>query len=88
VKKTQRGGARNGVTVYAGSTDPKAHLLEFGHLSRDGSFVRPFPVMRPAWDETKEKVLELFKAELWNALVKTARRLRRRAEKLAGKMKS
>jgi hypothetical protein len=44
--------------------------------------------MRPAWDETKEKVLELFKAELWNALVKTARRLRRRAEKLAGKMKS
>ena len=27
--------------------------------------MRPFPVMRPAWDETKEKVLELFKAELW-----------------------
>lgn len=66
--------------VHVGSTDPKAHLLEFGHLDRAGGSVRAFPVMRPAWDQTKDKVLNILSAELWNALAAAARSLRTKAE--------
>jgi hypothetical protein len=69
-------------TVYCGSTDPKSHLLEFGHMAPDGSRVRPYPVLRPAWDAFKDQVRETFAQELWAALLRTAQRLRKKATKL------
>lgn len=79
------------VTVYVGSNDPKAHLLEFGHriVTRLGNVVgtaRPFPVMRPAWDGNKEAAFNIFLNELSKELLSTVRRLGRRAQK--GKLTS
>lgn len=69
------------VTVYCGSTDPVAHLLEFGHLSRSGTHVEAYPVMRPAWDGTKEQVLSLLGASLWKELAAAAQKLNKKAVK-------
>ena len=88
LKKSQRNAndGAYGVTVYCGSTDRKAHLLEFGHRAVNGGFVKPRPVLRPAWDQTKDQVLEIFRTEIWTQLLKTARRLRKRATKLGGQL--
>lgn len=72
---------KNAVSVYVGSTDPKAHLLEFGHLAPDGSQVRAFPVLRPAWDMHKDVVFQTFVKELAKLLADGARKLANRAEK-------
>lgn len=39
------------------------------------------PFMRQAWDSTKDQALKIFGDEIWTELVKTARRLAKRAAK-------
>lgn len=38
-----------------------AHLIEFGHKNRDGSFTAPQPFMRPAFNSKKGEALKIFK---------------------------
>lgn len=69
------------VQLYAGAAAlPHAHLVEFGTAQ-----MTPQPFMRPAWDENKDKVLELIKSELADEITKAAARLSRKAARLAAK---
>jgi len=71
--KGQRRGRRRrpgAVEISVGSTDPKAHLLEFGW-----KFAAPQPHFRPAWDANKYKAALTVEAEIWAALRKAAKRL-------------
>lgn len=54
------------VELFIGSTDPKAHLLEFGTHKMNAQ-----PFMRPAWESGKEELLKRLGVELWNLLKKT-----------------
>ncbi len=75
--------------VFVGPTWPKgaqAHLIEFGHrlVSHAGQFIRHIPAqpfLRPAWDENKERVLQIISVELWSILLKKARTLAGKAQK-------
>lgn len=53
---------------------PQGHLREFGS---DGS--PPEPFMRPAWDQTKEKVLDRIGDELWIGIEKAVASAAKRA---------
>lgn len=75
-KEAARRGNRGDVNVYVGSTDPKAHLIEWGTSNMDGT-----PVLRVAWDMEKREVLQIYREELARELMKAARRVRRRAER-------
>lgn len=84
---------RGDVSVHAGPSYPKGahgHLVEFGTGPRhtdDGKYVGVMPAqpyMRPAWDNGKERVLEVMRTRIWGVLKKATARLRRRAE--AGKL--
>lgn len=55
-----------------------AHLVEFGTVD-----TAPQPFMRPAWDETKDQVLDSIKNDLGNEIEKSAARARARALKKA-----
>jgi hypothetical protein len=97
-KSQKRKNARNGTyfrgDVYTGSTDRKAHLLEFGHMvwygirgqQSRGVKSRFFPVMRPAWDATKEKVLNRFKEFAWQSIAKEAKKMSLAAIRKARKL--
>lgn len=79
LKPSQQGARRPGVEVYVGATAPPgfhAHLIEFGTAKMAA---RPF--MRPAWEQTKDKVLEILSVEVWTAIAKAARTLARKAER-------
>ena len=69
-----RGRSRGGVIMFIGSTDPKAHLVEFGTVHMSAR-----PTLRPAWDANKQRVLAMIRDEVWFALAKAARRLAKRA---------
>jgi len=49
-----------------------AHIVEFGSVD-----TAPQPYMRPAWEATKGKMLDVIKSELGNEIIKAARRVRR-----------
>lgn len=53
---------------------PQGHLREFGS---DGK--APAPFMRPAWDETKDQVLDRIGDELWVGIEKAAKAAARKA---------
>lgn len=53
---------------------PQGHLREFGG---DGNAPQPF--MRPAWDETRQEVLQRIQDELWVEIEKAAQAAARRA---------
>lgn len=53
---------------------PSAHLREFGS---DGA--PPHPFMRPAWDQTKEKVSDRIGEELWLGIEKAVQQAAKRA---------
>lgn len=55
-----------------------AHLVEFGTVN-----TAPQPFMRPAWDATKDQVLDSIKKDLGNEIEKSAARARARALKKA-----
>lgn len=56
--------------MFVGSPSPRAHLEEFGtgpRFHKSGKYVgimRARPFMRPAWDATKQQVLDRLKADL------------------------
>lgn len=74
-------------TMFVGSPSPGAHLFEFGtgqrsHRSGKGTGAmgaRPF--MRPAWDQTREQVLESLGATLAIEIERTVARRAKRAAK-------
>ncbi|UJW87964.1 HK97-gp10 family putative phage morphogenesis protein [Devosia sp. SL43] len=60
---------------YIGPDDrPQGHLREFGS---DGNAPQPF--MRPAWDETKNQVLDRIGDELWVGIEKAVKAAAKRA---------
>lgn len=69
----------NDVVMFVGAgAVPQAHMMEFGTVD-----IEPRPFLRPAWDAGKDKVLEDLKGELWTEIEKAAKRLARKAAKLA-----
>lgn len=52
---------------------PEAHLREFG-----GDGAPPEPFMRPAWDQTKDQVLDRIGDELWVGIEKAVNQAARR----------
>ena len=79
---------RTKVEVYVGSTSPLAHLVEFGTVERrqtatgrETGHMPANPWARAAWDATKHQALEIFQKEVWAELLKTVRKLRKKAEK-------
>lgn len=65
------------VELFIGATTPKgahAHLLEFGT-----SKMAAQPFLRPAWDSTKQQVLDAIETEIWESLSKAARTLAKKA---------
>lgn len=81
LSKRQRGLNTPGspVEIFVGASAlPHAHLQEFGTVK-----MRPRPFLRPAWDANKMKVLESIKGDLWQEIEKAAKRLAKKAAKLA-----
>lgn len=69
------------VLIYIGpGRHPQASLQEFGT-----SFHGPQPYMRPAWDRTKDGVLDGIKDDLWAEVKKSAARLAKKRAKAAAK---
>lgn len=58
---------------------PHAHMVEFGTEK-----MAPQPYLRPAWDATKMKVLDIIKSELGSEISKAAKRLARKAARRSG----
>lgn len=75
-REARKSGKTSGVTVYVGSSDPTAHLKEWGWIHHAAT-----PVLRPAWDAKKEEVLHIFGGLVWKQLAKAAQRLAKKAEK-------
>lgn len=79
---------KDAVEVYVGSTDPKAHLVEFGTQeryregSRGATGAMPSnPFLTKAWDGTKKQALNILTRLIAEELAKSAQRLRKKAEK-------
>ncbi len=62
------------VEVHVGPNDPAAIQTEFGNEHQAAE-----PHLRPAWDATKNQVLDTIKTELATAIGKAATRLARKA---------
>lgn len=74
-----RSDPKNSVEVFVGAGPvPHAHLQEFGTVNHG-----PQPFMRPAWDANKNGVLAGLKDDLWAEIEKAAKRLAKKAAKLA-----
>lgn len=68
------------VEVYAGPNNPAAVPGEFGTVDQP-----PRPFMRPAWDATAGQVLQIVSDELGTEIDKSAKRVARKAARLAAK---
>lgn len=67
--------------VFAGAGPlPQAHLMEF-----IGGAGGPQPFMRPAWDATKDAVLDGISDDLWKEIAAAAKRLANKAARAAAK---
>ena len=86
----QRG--RTVVNMFVGAPGgaegtPHAHLIEFGtgpRFQRNGRFtgsVSPTPMLQPAWDAHKRKILDGLGKRLWDEIEKTQARRAKRAAK-------
>jgi HK97 gp10 family phage protein len=70
--------------MFVGSPSPRAHLEEFGtgprkHKSgKSTGIMRARPFMRPAWDQTREQVLDLLRADLAREIEKAVGRRAKR----------
>lgn len=66
---------------------PEAHLIEFGtgpRFQKNGRFtgsVSPTPMLQPAWDAHKRKILDGLGKRLWDEIEKTQARRAKRAAK-------
>ena len=71
------------VEVFIGAGPlPQAHLQEFGSSLHGAQ-----PYLRPAWDSNRMAVLNSIVSSLHNQIEKTRKRLARKAERLAAKIK-
>ena len=67
-------------TMFVGSPSPRAHLEEFGtgpRFHKSGKYVgimRARPFMRPAWDMTKQQVLDRLRVDLAREIEKAVGR--------------
>jgi len=68
------------VEVFAGPNDPAAVPNEFGTVDQ-----APRPFMRPAWDATMGETLQIVADELGGEIEKSAKRVARKAARLAVK---
>jgi hypothetical protein len=68
------------VEVFAGPNNPAAVPREFGTVDQ-----APVPVVRPAWDATMGETLQIVANELGAEIDKSAKRLARKAARLAAK---
>ena len=84
-KKTRpREQRKSDVEVYCGPTGVSYSIAqEFGTVDH-----APQPFMRPAWDQTKTKVLAVFAEEIWDEIYKAIERLERKIARDAAKMKA
>ena len=67
------------VVLQIGSTDPKAHLIEFGFIDQSGTHVPGRPFLRPAWEANEKRMLDSIGKEIWAALSRAAKRLEKQA---------
>jgi hypothetical protein len=65
-----------GVELHFGTADPAGMMNEFG---REGQFPQPF--FRSEWEARKWKMLDDMKRELWDEIMKSVGRFRRKAER-------
>jgi len=78
---------RDVVDIFVGSTEPHAHLIEFGagpRYTKNGAFrgsVSPQPMLQPAWDAHKGQMLAGLGARLWDEISKTQARRAKKAAK-------
>ncbi len=78
---------RSVVDIFVGSTEPHAHLIEFGtgpRYTKNGAFrgsVSPEPMLQPAWDANKSQMLAGLGARLWDEITKTQARRAKKAAK-------
>lgn len=71
---------QSAIEIFAGpGPNPQAVQQEFGNHNSPAQ-----PFMRPAWDATKDQVLDVVKTELGTEIDKAARRAARKAAKLVG----
>lgn len=66
------------VEVYIGSTMSHAHIVEFGSQNNP-----PQPFLRPAWESTKDDMLERLKDALWKNIRDRKTKNAKAAEKAA-----
>lgn len=77
--------------MYAGASAlPHAHLVEFGTKNIKGAVrsskgLPAQPFMRPAWDQTKNRVLEITKTELGKEIDIAAKRIAKKTARFARK---
>lgn len=69
------------VEVFVGPNDPAAIQTEFGNEHQAAE-----PHLRPAWDENKDRALEIISEELGTEIEKATARAAKRAARLARKM--
>jgi len=79
--------SRSVTNMFVGSFEPHAHLLEFGtgpRYTKNGAFrgsVSPQPMLQPAWDAHKGKLLEGLGKRMWDEIAKTQARRAKKAAK-------
>lgn len=78
LNKRQRGQHRreSEVETHVGTNDPAGVQTEFGNEHQAAQ-----PHARPAWNKNKPKVLKTFGDLLWDDVVKTTKRYRKRVAK-------
>lgn len=85
-----KNGGKDASEIYIGSTDPKAHLIEFGTAPRKngGKFAgtdhpgtSPKPFMRPAFEAKQGETIDIIKTELQQQIIKANARAARAAAK-------
>lgn len=76
-RAARKSGGLGDVNVYIGSSDRKAHLIEFGWEHDEAH-----PTLRPAWDANKAKVFQIFTEEIGKELMRAVRKQAIRGMKL------
>ncbi len=75
-KRAVKRGGKNQVEVYVGTADPAGVQQEFGNVNHG-----PQSFMRPAWAATKMTALKIISEDFAAEILKTAKRLAKRAAK-------
>lgn len=79
--RREAGGSFTEIYVGAGQL-PHAHLVEFGSVHNT-----PHPYMRPAWDQSRQGILDTLKTILAQQIAKAVERAARKAAREAAKLK-